>query len=119
MIWATGSVHEGTGRQTVGTTADRFLEKPAEFLWSLSEPQFQHMPPEECPLPRRAAFVAGLSALLDAPPESNLGALEAPDFGRSSETNIQQHVSGIGDVESSGAPELRNRLRGGVFEGEP
>jgi hypothetical protein len=119
LIRAVGSIHEATGRQTVGTTADRFLEKPAAFLWSLSEPQFQYSPPERYPVPRRAAFVPGLSALLSPPSNPNLDAPETPNSEGSSKTNVQQCVSGERGVSDGAVFALRDRLRGGVGEGEP
>lgn len=108
MIRAIGSIHEATERQTVGTTADTFLEKPSLFLWSLSEPQFEYPPPEAFPLPRRGNHVSDLSALLDpmrtSPPDGEV------------ETNVSQYKSGENGVRASA---LRRRLRGGVQEGEP
>jgi hypothetical protein len=108
LIRAIGSTHETTGRQTVSTTGETFLEKPASFLWSLSEPQFQYSPPERFPLPRRALFVPALSALLT--PTS------MPSSDRDVRTNVSQYVSGGRGVSSGG---VVDRLRGGVHEGEP
>lgn len=67
FIRAIGTVHEDTGRQVVATDGRTFLKKPAAFLFSLSEPQFEYSPPGEYPLPRRAAFSHALYALLSAP----------------------------------------------------
>ena len=119
LIRAIGSVHEATGRQTVGTTADRFLDKPPSFLWSLSEPQFRYSPPERYPVPRRTSFVPGLSALLNPPPKSNPDGAENPNSDGSSKTNVSQSVSGSSGVSDCGPSALRGRLRGGVEEGEP
>jgi hypothetical protein len=108
LIRAIGSTHEATGRQTVGTTADRFLEKPPCFLWRLSEPQFQYTPPERFPVPRRASFVPALSPLLTpTPTPSSEGGLKM---------NVQQCVSGGRGVSPGG---VVGRLRDGVAEGEP
>jgi hypothetical protein len=109
MIRAVGSTHEATGRRTVATDGATFLQKPSCFLWSLSEPQFQYTPPERFPLPRRAGFVPGLSALLDPP--------KRPDSEGGQNLNVQQSVSGGQGVASDGAG-LWDRLRGGVAEGE-
>lgn len=119
LIRAIGSIHEATGRQTVGTTANRFLEKPPSFLWYLSESQFEYSPPERYPLPRRTSFVPGLSALLDPPPKSSLDGAEIPNSDGSSKTNVQQCVSGGSGVSDRGPFALRGRLRGGVEKGEP
>jgi len=110
-IRAVGSVHPDTGRQTVGTTADVFKQKPAEFLFSLSEPQFRYTPPERFPVPRRAEFNPGLSALL-------VPSL-APSSDGGLKTNVQQSVSGGRGVSDGGPVGVRRRLRGGVREGEP
>jgi hypothetical protein len=109
MIRAVGSTHESTGRRTVATDGQTFLEKPSCFLWSLSEPQFQYTPPERFPLPRRAGLVPGLSALLDPP--------KSPRESSSQNLNVQQSVSGVQGV-SSGGGRPWDRLRGGVAEGE-
>jgi hypothetical protein len=109
LIRAIGSVHEDTGRQTVGCTADTFLEKPASFLFSLSEPQFEYSPPRAFPLPRRAALVPALSALLDPP-------VTSPDSG-SQKTNVSQSTSRPGGVGA--ATRVVERVEGGVREGEP
>jgi hypothetical protein len=111
LIRAIGSVHEGAGRQTVGTTADRFLDKPPCFLWRLSEPQFEYTEPEAFPLPRRAPFTPALSALLTPP--------QTPSSDRGQKTNVQQYVSGGSGVGDGGPSAVCRRLRGGVREGEP
>lgn len=101
LIRAIGSVHEDTGRRTVGTTADRYLKKPSSFLWSLSEPEFRYSPPESYPLPRRAEFNPKLAGILYTKP---------PSSDSSPEGNVSQLVS-----SSTGAVA---RLRDGVSEGE-
>jgi len=111
MIRAIGSVHEDTGRQTVGTTADVFLEKPASFLWHLSETQFEYTEPEAFPLPRRAPFNPSLSALLTPS--------QTPSSDGGEKTNVSQCVSGGSGVADGGPSGVRRRLRGGVREGEP
>ena len=111
MIRAIGSIHEGTGRQTVGATADRYLSKPAEFLWSLAETQFQYSPPERFPVPRQAGFCAGLSALLE--PASQAGS-EGDVENERSTVCIGQECGG-----GRGGGAALDRARGGVGKGEP
>lgn len=109
LIRAIGSTHEATGRQTVGTTADIFLEKPATFLWTLSEPQFEYTPPESFPLPRRAAFCAPLASLLK--PTSK------PSSDREAENECStEYVPPEGD---GGPGSVMDRVQSGVREGEP
>lgn len=109
LIRAIGSTHEATGRQTVATTADRFLEKPSSFLWHLSEPQFEYSPPEAFPLPRRAGFVSGLSALLDPPVVSpSNGVVE-------NECSTECIPPGVERARGSAV----GRVEKGVREGEP
>jgi hypothetical protein len=110
-IRAVGSIHPDTGRQTVATTADVFTQKPAAFLWSLSESQFQYTPPERFPVPRRGSFVPALAVLLT--PSST------PTSEGGLKTNVQQYVSGGRGVSDGGPVGVRRRLRGGVREGEP
>jgi hypothetical protein len=109
LIRAIGSVHEATGRRTVGCTADRYLEKPASFLFSLSEPQFEHSPPKAFPQPRRAAFVHPLSALLDPP--------DTPQDSGARKTNVSQSTSPQKEGGREGP--VIERVKGGVREGEP
>jgi len=88
-IRAIGSVHPDTGRHTVATTADTFLDKPRCYLWHLSEPEFEYTPPGSYPLPRRAGFVPSLSDLLtplECRPQN------APST-EGSELNVQQYSS--------------------------
>lgn len=108
LIRAIGSVHEATGRRTVGCTAGTFLSKPASFLFSLSEPQFEYSPPRAFPLPRRASFVPVLSALLDPPNTSR-------DSGPE-KTNVSQSIS---PQEGVGCRSVIGRVKRGVREGEP
>lgn len=106
LIRAIGSTHEDTGRQTVGTTGETFMAKPQEFLWHLSEAQFEYSPPERFPLPRRAEFNPLLSTLLE-PPKS-----EAAKRGE--KTNVRQRTSPPG----GGRSPVVARVRGGVSRGE-
>lgn len=88
-IRAIGSIHPDTGRQTVATTADTFLDKPRCYLWHLSEPEFEYTPPESYPLPRRAPFTPALSDLLTptkSPPQS-------PSTTEGTELNVQHYSS--------------------------
>ncbi|WP_259124723.1 hypothetical protein, partial [Salinibacter ruber] len=109
LIRAIGSVHEATGRRTVGCAADTFLSKPASFLFSLSEPQFEYTPPESIPLPRRASFVPALSVLLDTP--------DTPRDSGPEKTNVSQSISPQEEGGESGL--VIGRVKGGVREGEP
>jgi hypothetical protein len=110
LIRAIGSTHEATGRQTVGTTGETFMDKPAEFLWHLSEIQFEYSPPNRFPLPQRAAFIRELSALLEV---SHSGTSEDPE-----KTNVRQWVSGTDGVEARGGCSPVARVWDGVSLGE-
>ena len=110
LIRAIGSTHEATGRQTVGTTADTFMDKPAEFLWHLSEPQFEYSPPKKFPLPRRARLIRGLSCLLEASKSEASEKLE--------EMNVRQSPSGMGSVGEVEGSSPVGRVWGGVARGE-
>jgi hypothetical protein len=70
LIRAIGSIHEDTGRRTVGARGDVFLSRPAIFLWSLSEPQFQYSP-LRLPVPWHAEPNRALIALLLTPTSSS------------------------------------------------
>lgn len=109
LIRAIGSTHEATGRQTVATDGKTFLEKPATFLWSLSEPQFEYTAPQRFPLPRRTAFMPGLSALLNPPvlPSSN-GVVE-------NECSTEYIPPRVEDGQGGAV----GRVERGVREGEP
>lgn len=109
LIRTIGGIHEKTGRQTVGCTAEVFLAKPSAFLFGLSEPQFEYSPPESLPLPRRAAFVPALSALLDPP--------KTPSDSETQKTNVSQSTS----PQEEGGPGagVVERIEDGVREGEP
>ena len=114
MIRAVGSTHEATGRQTVGTTGQRFRETPSCYLWHLSEPEFQYTEPERFPVPRRVDFVPGLAALLDPPTDFP----KTDDSDGGEKTNVQQYISGGQGVGPGGAQSAVARVRGGVAEGE-
>jgi hypothetical protein len=102
LIRAVGSIHEATDRRTVATDGRTFLEKPAYFLWHLSEPQFQYTA-HRLPLPRRASFNGPLSALLYPP--------KPPRSDTPSKTSVSQSLSpSTGPVA---------RVQHGVEEGEP
>jgi hypothetical protein len=109
LIRAIGSVHEATGRRTVGCAADTFLSKPATFLFSLSEPQFQYSPPASIPLPRRAAFAGALSALLSPPDRFQDSSAQ--------KTNVSQNISP--QEEGGNVGVVIDRVKRGVREGEP
>jgi len=102
LIRAVGSIHEATGRRTVATDGRTFLDKPACFLWHLSEPQFRYTR-HRLSLPRRSAFVAPLASLLFSP--------ESGVSPSSSNRVVSQSVSGRASVVS--------RVRHGVGRGEP
>jgi len=106
LIRAVGSIHEATRRRTVATDGGTFLEKPACFLWYLSEPQFQYTA-HSLPVPRRSAFQPGLAALLYA----SSSEADTRTSQLTSTSNVSQSVSPTtGPVA---------RVQHGVEEGEP
>lgn len=109
LIRAIGSTHEATGRQTVGTTADQFLDKPPCFLWHLSEREFEYSPPQRFPLPRRADFVSALCRLLNRPLQSS----------SDREIELECSTECVPPAGDDVCGSVVARVKKGVREGEP